>query len=108
MENLDELIEKIKMFSKEEITQSLIKDMLSWKTDKRTIVELKENIDKYFEDNLIDNENIYKSWKDFKNKVIADILGMTMNERLYWFSLFDAFDSSKNKSVYYDKLMAKK
>jgi hypothetical protein len=48
---------------------------------------------------------------DFQNEIIVNIGGMTMNERLYFFSLFNRFDFckyNKEKEIIYEKLLAKK
>ncbi len=50
-------------------------------------------------------------WTEFRNSAIDGIGGMTMNERLYWFGLFDLFENAKDnveQDKYYQKLMAKK
>jgi len=50
-------------------------------------------------------------WTEFKNSAIDGISAMTMNERLYWFGLFELFENVKNdneQEKYYKKLMAKK
>ncbi len=50
-------------------------------------------------------------WSDFRDSAINGIGGMTINERLYWFGLFDQFDKSvtqSEKENIYSKLMAEK
>ena len=50
-------------------------------------------------------------WTEFRKSAIDGIGGMTMNERLYWFGLFDLFNNAKNdaeEEKFYGKLMAKK
>ena len=48
-------------------------------------------------------------WSSFRDQAIAGIAGMTMNERLYWFGLFDEFDACPDQEAklkIYKKLMA--
>ena len=62
-------------------------------------------------DKRTDFDKVYGMWTEFRKSAIDGIGGMTMNERLYWFGLFDLFDNAKNKSgqeKFYGKLMAKK
>ena len=58
-----------------------------------------------------DFDRVYGMWNEFRNSAIDGIGGMTMNERLYRFGLFDLFENAKDdaeKDKYYQKLMAKK
>jgi hypothetical protein len=113
--NIDELTNKIRKVSSEKNVQDLAELIQQWKTDEKNAIELKENIERYFGNAWIDKksdfENIYGMWSDFRDSAINIIGGMTMNERLYWFGLFELFENLKNdneKEKYYRKLMTKK
>ena len=114
--NLDELILNIKNLSEGNISVSgLILYLADWKVNNKTVQELNQTIEK-FRDSFWPNENesnllkILTTLYDFQNEIILNIGGMTINERLYLFSLFDRFDSCKNnngKETIYHKLLVK-
>lgn len=113
--NIDEFTNKIRKVSSEKNFQDLAKLIQQWKTDEKNAIKLKENIERYFGNSWIDKkshfEKIYGMWSDFRDSAINGIGGMTMNERLYWFGLFELFENVKNdneQEKYYRKLMAKK
>ena len=113
--NLDELVENIRKVSKENVAQKLANHITVWKTEEKNAVDLKESVERFFGNTWIeqreDFDKVYGMWTKFRNTAIDGIGGMTMNERLYWFGLFDLFDNAKNedeKEKYYVKLMAKK
>ena len=113
--NLDELTKHIRKVSKEEIVQKLANNIQEWKTDERNAVELRENVERFrgnmWIEKRTDFDKVYGMWTEFRNSAIDGIGGMTMNERLYLFGLFDLFDNAKNdaeQEKFYGKLMAKK
>ena len=113
--NLDELTKNIRKVSKEEIVQKLADNIHEWKTDGRTAVELKDNVERFLGYTWIEKRNdfdkVYNMWTEFRKSAIDGIGGMTMNERLYWFGLLELFDKTNNdaeQEKYYGKLMASK
>lgn len=113
--NLDELTKNIRKVSKEEIVQMLADNIQEWKTDERNAFELRDNVERFLGNTWIekrsDFDKVYGMWTEFRNSAIDGIGGMTMNERLYWFGLFELFDnanSNAERDKYYGKLMAKK
>ena len=113
--NLDELIKNIRKVSKEDVVQKLADHLQEWKSDERNALKLKDNVERYLGNTWIekrtDFDKIFGMWTEFKNSAIDGIGGMTMNERLYWFGLFELFENVKNdneQGKYYRKLMAKK
>jgi hypothetical protein len=100
--------------SEEGVVQKLADFIQEWKTDEKNAIDLKNLIERYIGNVWIDKqtdfEEIYGMWSDFKNFAIDGIGGMTMNERLYWFGLFDLFEkaSDDKQQKIYAKLMAKK
>jgi hypothetical protein len=104
--NLNELILSIKNLSsdRDNSVSGLIRYFEDWKKNNKTVFELNNTIGK-FRDGVFPDENdenketlkkILKILYDFQNEVILNIGGMTMNERLYFFSLFERFDACKN------------
>jgi len=111
--NLDELSQEISKASPEKAVQELSRHLLEWKSNDQTAEELKDGIERYIGNSWIEkneyHENIFKLWSNFRDKAISGIGGMTMNERLYYFGLFEQFDSCQNKEqqlTIYSKLHA--
>ncbi len=110
--NLDELVDSI---PSEDISvkEDLVKWINDWKSNEKTVNDLSSLIDKWHGDvwfNSQDAQNkFYIDLGVFKKYAIDGIGGMTMNERLYWFGLFDKFDLCEDdvsKLVIYKKLLA--
>ena len=111
--NIDELAKKIRSVSGEKGVQRLADILIEWKSDNQTTEDLNDTIERYIGNSWFekdeDHSKIYKMWSLFRDKAILGIGGMTMNERLYWFGLFDEFDACQNqesKLRIYNKLMA--
>ena len=67
-----------------------------WKLNDGTIEELSNLVRKWhgnvwFKSQESSNE-FYEQWKKFEIAAIEGLGGLTMNERLYWFGLFEAWD----------------
>ena len=112
--NLNELSEKITKVSSEKVVQDLSRFLVEWKDNEKTAEELNEEIERYLGNTWIENnedhEKIYQMWSSFRDEAISDIGGLTMNERLYWFGLFERFDacaSQEDKLLVCKKLHAK-
>lgn len=112
--NLDELAEEINKISPEKVVHDLSRYLIEWKNSAETAEELKEGIERYLGNVWIeskeDHKKIYRMWSSFRDEVIASIGGMTMNERLYWFGLFERFEacsSQEDKMRIYRKLHAR-
>jgi len=95
--NLDELVQSIRQLSTDKEVQGLSHWMLEWKTSDADIAGLRYTVEKYFGTVWIDSEDIhnaaYELWQTFLKLVVDRVDGMTVNERLYHFSLFDAYDA---------------
>lgn len=109
--NLDELVNSIPE-SEAELKVALKQWVEAWKQDDKSIDELGFLIGKWhsnvwFKDTNISNK-FYSDFTKFKEQAIEGIGGMTMNERLYFFSLFEKWDKSNEnvKAVIYRKLKA--
>ncbi|TQV65695.1 hypothetical protein FKG94_28255 [Exilibacterium tricleocarpae] len=110
--NYDEYIEEARKYSSDEVVARLISHLSKWKSDNTNAVELADSIERYFGNSWIANEeahnHLYKLWSSFKAEAISGIGGMTMNERLYFFGLFERFESASEagQQVIYAKLCA--
>ena len=111
--NIDDLVKEIRSVSSEKVVQGLVDLLRKWKKSDETVEDLNITIERYFGNTWIkkdENYNrIYHVWSSFRDQAIAGIAGMTMNERLYWFGLFDEFDACPDQEAklkIYKKLMA--
>ena len=111
--NLDELVQKIREISSDTVVQRLADLLLDWKTDDHTARELSDDVERYIGNSWIksdeDHSKVYGLWTAYHDEVIAGIGGLTMNERLHWFSLFERFDAAPDegeKLAVYAKLHA--
>ena len=94
--NLDQLTERIKSSTSEKPADGLAHWIEEWKKADRTVDQLVYMVEKFFGNVWFekeeDNKTCYNLWKEFKENKIADLNGMTINERLYNFGLFDIYD----------------
>ena len=91
--NLDDLVNSV--------PEAQLRDGLSqwdneWKEDDNNIDHLAYLIDKWhgniwFKGSDTSNE-LYDRFQEFKHTAIDGIGGLTLNERLYWFGLFESWD----------------
>ena len=112
--NIDELAESIRGVSDEPLMEKLAGYIEEWKQNDKSAEELREMVERFFGNAWIpsdeDHSKAYQLWEAFRNEAIQGIGGMTVNERLYWFGLFERFDScnsEKEKLVVYAKVHAK-
>lgn len=111
---LDELTKEIRDFSQETLLHDLARYIEQWKKDDRNVEALETMVERFFGNVWIpsdeDHSKAYHIWASFKDDAIRGIGGMTMNERLYAFGLFERYDSCNTeaeKRVVYDKVHAK-
>jgi len=99
---LDELANELRAASDEKAVQDLAKYIDDWKCDDRNTEALERAVERFFGNAWISKEaehsKSYRLWSSFRNDVIHGIGGMTMNERLYAFGLFERFDSCKSEA----------
>jgi len=92
--NLDELVASI---ADVKLQQDLSHWIELWKRDDKDIDDLAYMIGKWhgnvwFQDATTSNK-FHDDFQEFKKTAIEGIGGLTVNERLYWFGLFDIWDS---------------
>lgn len=111
--NLDELVQGFRSISDKRVLEDLARYVEAWKTDNRNANDLETMVERFFGNVwLSSDENhskAYGLWESFRNEAIWGIGGMTMNERLYFFSLFKRFEAcatEEEKLVVYSKLHA--
>ena len=109
--NLDQLTQEILRISAEGDVLRLATLLLDWKSDDTTVRKLHERFEQCLEGlQTIDSQRyalLRALWTIFRESSIDGISGMTMNERLYCFSLMDRFDSTsdpKEIHLIYQKL----
>jgi hypothetical protein len=98
--NLDELFESIPN-SDIELKNQLKVFISDWKRNSTSLEELTSMIGKWhgnvwFSTDKTSNQ-FYENWNEFKENAINSIGGMTMNERLYRFGLFEIWDKSNTE-----------
>jgi hypothetical protein len=110
--NLDELAAYFCGSFTDPVIHRLAAVLRAWKTDTSTAQDLRETVERYVGNAWIarddEHKKVYDAWSSFRDSAIGCIRGMTMNERLYSFGLFDRFDASagQEKLIIYRKLHA--
>jgi hypothetical protein len=99
--SLDALVAAIGRTSSDPVALKLAVLLSTWKDDKMSTEELEVTVERFIGNAWINNEvehkKIYGLWSQFKDEAIHGIGGMTMNERLYIFSLLRRWDSSQSE-----------
>ncbi|QYK06881.1 hypothetical protein [Shewanella zhangzhouensis] len=91
--NLDELVNSVPEI---ELRENLSHWVREWKQDDKDIEALAYLIGKWhgnvwFQDTDSSN-NFHSEFQNFKSAAIDNIGGLTLNERLYWFGLFEVWE----------------
>ena len=110
---LDELATAIRKTSSDSVALQLADLLSGWIDDEADAAELARTVEQFVGNTWIasstEHEKIYRLWSEFRDDAIQGIGGMTMNERLYCFSLFHRWDSSQtdeDRKIIYAKLLA--
>ena len=112
--NIDELIVNLTSISNIKFVHELNKWIIDWKSSSKDVNGLKDMVEKFYGNSWIDDQDVfqklYELWTNFKLEAIDGIKGMTMNERLYYFSLVEIFENENEagKERIYSKLLASK
>jgi hypothetical protein len=98
---LGELIPAIQKASSDRVVHGLVDLLQQWRTSADTADDLYQNVERYIGNSWIasdaEHKTIYSLWSAFRAQCIAGRGGMTINERLYCFDLFDAWDNAKTE-----------
>ena len=96
---LRELLAALPEASSDRAVRGLIDLLEQWRENADTAEDLYRTAEKYIGNTWLpsdaEHEAVYALWSAFKNQCIAGRGGMTINERLHCFDLFDAWDSAK-------------
>lgn len=111
--NYDEFVNEVQKYDSDVDIAKLLRVLQYWKFNGENMVQLQSTIERLFRHSWIESDethnHLYNLWSPFNTSAIGSIDGMTMNERLFWFGLFDQFDSCKSeakKQHIYSKLSA--
>jgi hypothetical protein len=111
--DLDGLATAIRQTSSDPVALKLSELLSKWKDDESNVKELESAVERYIGNTWIisttEHEKIYRLWSQFRDDAVHGIGGMTMNERLYCFSLFPRFDGAtidQERKAIYAKLLA--
>jgi hypothetical protein len=111
--DLDELVTAIRQTASDPVAFKLATLLSTWKDDERDAKELETTVERFIGntwiDSKIEHENTCSLWTQFRDGVMHGIEGMTMNERLYHFSLFPRWESAhteEERKAIYAKLLA--
>jgi hypothetical protein len=103
----------IRQTSSDQVAFKLAALLSTWKDDERDVKELETTVERFIGNTWIysktEHDKIYSLWSQFRDDAIRGIGGMTMNERLYRFSLFPRWDSAhtqEEQKAIYAKLLA--
>lgn len=114
MLTLDGLAAAIRSTSSEEPTQRLASLLMDWKRDDTSARDLASRMEQAIGNASLSTDgaraSVFRLWSEFRTGVIDGIQGMTMNERLHWFGMFERFDEAateEDRAKIYAKLHAR-
>ncbi len=95
--NIDDLVNSIPD-EDSELRDNLRKWVEEWKQSEDSIEDLDQMVGKWHGNVWFKSEEelnkFHENWQNFKVNAIDSLGGLTVNERLYWFGLFDLWDQS--------------
>ena len=108
---IDELASVLSRTSPDTVVQGLARLLVEWKCGAANVNDLRLQVDRYVGNSWIADDSTHAVvlglWSEFCTTAIEGIGGMTMNERLFHFGLFEEFDNadtSQAKEGIYAKL----
>jgi len=111
--NLDDYIRRLREVEPDPAVAGLAEVLEAWKADSSDVHALAERVDRYFGHTWIASDetfsDLHAEWSRFRAQAVDPIGGMTMNERLYWFGLFERYDECSDpiqQDAVYAKLLA--
>jgi hypothetical protein len=110
---IDETASAISRSSPDDFVQGMARLLVDWKLSAANVDELRTQVERYIGHGWIADDSthafVYGLWSAFCTNAIDGIGGMTINERLFFFGLFEAFDNADTPQVreaIYAKLLA--
>jgi hypothetical protein len=110
---IDETASAISRSSPDAVVQGLALLLVEWKLSAANVDELRAQVERYIGNSWIAEDSthatVYGLWSAFCKTAIDCIGGMSMNERLFHFGLFERFDnagSPQAREEIYAKLLA--
>lgn len=101
--HLDDLLAALRQTSEDPVVARLCAYVEAWKVDQTSTAELRELVERYIGNTWIasdeEHKNVYRLWSAFREQAIEGLPGMTMNERLSMFSLFERYDASPQEAA---------
>ena len=101
--HLDDLLASLQDASSDPVVKGLREYIDEWKADQATTAELGKHVERYIGNTWIEREEdhnvVYGLWSKFRDETIEGLPGMTMNERLSAFSLFERYDGTSNEAA---------
>ena len=98
---LGELIPALRKASADRVVIGLIELLEQWRSNAETADDLHQSVERYIGNSWIasdaEHKAVYSLWSAFRTLCIAGRGGMTINERLYCFDLFEAWDSANTE-----------
>jgi hypothetical protein len=98
---LGEFIPALLRTSSDRAVLGLIELLQQWRSSPDTADDLYQSVERYIGNSWIasdeEHKAVYSLWTTFRNECIAGRQGMTINERLYCFDLFEAWDSANTE-----------
>src|SRR5690554_2699689 len=97
--NLDELANSV---PESELREKLLHSVGEWKQDDQDVEALTYLIGKWQRSVWIQDKDVSKNFHSdfqaFKSAAIDNIRGLALNERLYWFRLFEAWENGNEST----------
>lgn len=110
---IDETAAAIGHTSTDAVVQGLARLLVEWKFNADNVDELRTQVERYIGNSWIADDSthaaVYVLWSAFCKTAIDCIGGMSMNERLFRFGLFERFDNASSplaREEIYAKLLA--
>ena len=110
---IDEMASAICRTSPDVAVQGLASLLAEWKLNADNVDELRVQVERYIGNSWIADDSshsaVYGLWSTFRETAIDRIGGLSMNERLFYFGLFERFDNASSpqaKEEIYAKLLA--
>ena len=93
--NIDDLVNSI---PQAELREQMVELIAEWKINEKDVKDLTSLLANWHGNVWFDSSEksieFLNQFQEFRASAVDGIGGLTLNERLYWFGLFDCWDSS--------------